>query len=104
MFFIKNVVAVAAYIRLASRSQAKFQNNEIESHSGFRAQPHLRRARYPPVVHFNSHLVYRCESDTHCPSGLSQAFSKQETKLVGGCLPRLSVGRKSGRFSTSHFT
>ena len=34
---VRNRVAVAAYIRLASRSQAKFQNNEIESHSGFRA-------------------------------------------------------------------
>ena len=42
-------VAVAAYIRLTSRSQAKFQNNEIESDSGLRAQPHLRRV--PPVVH-----------------------------------------------------
>ena len=33
-----NGVAVAAYIRLTSWSQVKFQNNEIESHSGLRAQ------------------------------------------------------------------
>ena len=51
------MVAVAAYIRVASRSQPQFQNNEIESHSGVRAHPHLRRARYPPVVHFNSRLA-----------------------------------------------
>ena len=43
-----NGVAVAAYVRLTSRSQATFQNNEIESHSGLRAQPHLRRV--PSVI------------------------------------------------------
>ena len=48
---VRNGVAVAAYIRLASQSHAKFQNNQIESHSGFHAHPHLRRARYPAVVH-----------------------------------------------------
>ena len=30
---------MAAYVRLTSRSQAKFQNNEIESYCGLRAQP-----------------------------------------------------------------
>ena len=55
LIFIKNVVAVAAYVRLTTRSQAKFQNNEIESHSIFRAQPHLHRV--PPVVHFNSRFA-----------------------------------------------
>ena len=49
---------MAAYTRLASRSQAKCQNNEIESHSSLRAHPHLHRAWYPPVVHFNSHLAH----------------------------------------------
>ena len=29
--FIKNVVAVAAYIRLASQSQSKFQNKELSA-------------------------------------------------------------------------
>ena len=48
---VRNGVVVAAYVRLASRSLAKFQNNEIESHSGFRAHPHLRRARHPTVIH-----------------------------------------------------
>ena len=47
---VRNGVAVAPYVRLASRSQAKFQNNGIESHSGFRAHPHLRRAWYQPVL------------------------------------------------------
>ena len=38
LIFIKNVVAVAAYSRLASRSQAKFQsNNEIEIEAPFRS-------------------------------------------------------------------
>ena len=54
-FCIKNVIAVAAYIRLTSRSQAKFPDNEIESHSTQGAQPHLRRV--PPDVHFDSHLA-----------------------------------------------
>ena len=49
------VVAVAAYVRLNSRSQVKYNNNEIESYSGPQAQPHLRRI--PPVVHFNSRLA-----------------------------------------------
>ena len=34
-------VAVAAYVRLTSRSQAKFPNNENESHSILRAQTHM---------------------------------------------------------------
>ena len=46
---------MAAYVRLTSRSQAKFQNNEIESHSILRTQPHLRRV--PPVVHFLTFTV-----------------------------------------------
>ena len=77
---------MAAYIRLASRSQAKFQNNAIESHSGFRAQPHLHRARYPPVVYFNSRLTRVRMWIWHVLSQWpSQAFSKLETKLVCGC-------------------
>ena len=70
-----------------------FITNEIESHSGFRVQPHLRRARRPPICHFNSHLAHvRLFYATHCPNGLPRHFSKQQTKLVGGCLPRLTVG------------
>ena len=57
--FIKHVVAVAAYIRLASRSQAKiFKTKEIETSSGFGAQPHLRRARHSLICHFDSRLVH----------------------------------------------
>ena len=41
----------AAYIRLASRSQAKFQNNRNWVHSVFHAQPQLRRARHPSICH-----------------------------------------------------
>ena len=84
--FIKNVVAVAAYIRLTSRSQAKFQNNEIESHSGLRAQPHLRKVQYPPVVHFNSRFASVRMWIWH---SLSQwpfpGISKLEKKLAYGC-------------------
>ena len=44
-----NGVAVAAYSPADPRRN--FKTNEIESHSGFRAQPHLRRARHPPICH-----------------------------------------------------
>ena len=98
-FFIKNIVAVAAYIRLTSRSQTKFQNKRNWVHSGFRAQPHLRRARHPPICHLNSRLACLRMWIWHALSQWpSQAFSKLDTKLVCGCLPRSPVGRRSGRF------
>ena len=96
-FIIKNVVAVAAYVRLASRSQAKFQNNEIESHSGFRAHPHLRRARYPPVVHFNSRLA-RVRMWHALSQWPSQAFLKLEKEVSLSLLHRSLVGLGSGSF------
>ena len=50
-----NRVAVAAYSRPASRSQAKFQTLKLSPLSALCADlcghPHLRRALYPPVVH-----------------------------------------------------
>ena len=64
---------MAAYIWLTSRSQAKFPNNEIESHSILHAQQHLRRfcLTFTSILAL---LVIGCESDTHWTSGLSQAF------------------------------
>ena len=47
---------MAAYIRLASRSQAKLQNNR--NWVTCLAQPHLRRARHPPICHFNFRLAH----------------------------------------------
>ena len=47
---------MAAYIRLASRSQAKLQNNR--NWFTCLAQPHLRRARHPPICHFNFRLAH----------------------------------------------
>ena len=83
---IKSVIAVAAYIRLASRSQAKISKQmKIETSSGFHAQPHLRVARHPPNCHFNSRLarVQLCLS--HALSQWpSQALFEAGTKLVGG--------------------
>ena len=50
--FIKNVVAVAAYSRLASRSQAKFHTKKLS--------PLVRPcagAPHPPIVHFDFRLA-----------------------------------------------
>ena len=84
LFFIKNVVAVAAYNWLTSRSQTTFPNNEIESHSIPRAQPHL--CRVPPDVHFDSRLASDRMRIWH---SLSQwpfpGISKLEKKLACGC-------------------
>ena len=78
----------------------KISNNEIESPFRSASSPtctvHHIHLSFTSIF---SLLVYGCEADTHCPSGLSQAFSKQETKSVGGCLPRLSVGCRSRGFS-----
>ena len=90
---------MAAYVRLATRSQAKFQNNEIESHSSFHVHPHLRRAWYPPVVHFNSCLasvrlwIWHSLSQWPFPG-----ISKLEKKLVCGWLVGLGSGRFRRRF------
>ena len=55
--FIKNVVAVAAYSQLANQSQAKCQQwNWVPF--PLRAQPHLHRALYPPVVHFDFRFAH----------------------------------------------
>ena len=70
---------VAAYSRLASRSQAKFKQwNWVPF--PLREQPHLRRAPYPLRLLFTSiyaSLVCGCQS--------SQANSSIEKKIVCGC-------------------
>ena len=70
--FIKNVVAVAAYSRLASRSQVKFQTMKLS-----------------PLF---ASLVFGCESDTHCTSGLPRHFrSKKRSHLMADYLACQSV-------------
>ena len=59
LIFTKLIVAVAAYIRLTSRSQAKIpKQSNFATTSIFSAQPHLRRpCGLLPNLHFNSHLA-----------------------------------------------
>ena len=85
---------MAAYIRLASRTQAKFQNKRNLDSSGFRAQPHLRRARHPPICHFDSRLA-RVQLCTHWTSGLPRHFRREN----GGCFTYSSVEPRSDRVS-----
>ena len=73
--FIKNVVAVAAYSRLASRSQVKFQAMKLS-----------------PLSALFASLVFGCESDTHCTSGLPRHFrSKKRSHLMADYLACQSV-------------
>ena len=55
------------------------------------AQPHLRRAPHPPIVHFDFHLA--CERTwvqfTHCPSGLPRRLSNTKKEDSCGCPLRL---------------
>ena len=73
---------MAAYIRHASQSQAKiFKTKEIETYSGFRAQSHLRKARHPPICHFDSRLargqLYNPRTEPVAIRG--RRFPRQET-------------------------
>ena len=84
--FIKNVVAVAAYSRLASWSQAKFQTIKL-SPLPLRctsAPAQSTVSTYRPL-RFLPGLCADVSLNTHCPSGLSLANSSYETKIVGGC-------------------
>ena len=80
--FIKNVVAVAAYSRLASWSQAYFQTMKLSPLS----TPLRIRSWAEHCIHLSftsifASLVYECESDMHCPSGLSQAFFESRNEV-----------------------
>ena len=101
--FIKNVVAVAAYILLTSRSQVKYPNNEIESHSILCAQPHLRRVL--PEVHFDSRLAGDRMRIWH---SLNQwpfpGISKLDKKLACGCYTTLASRSQVWTFSASLLT
>ena len=103
--FIKNVVAVAAYSRLASRSQAKFQTMKLSHLSApCAATPAQSTVSTCRSLRFSPRSCMDVNLTRTVPVAFPRHFSKQETKSVGGCLPRLSVGRRSGRFSTSHLT
>ena len=64
---------MAAYIRLTSRSQAKFKTMKL-SHIPFSVRSRACAGFCLSVTSIFALLVIRCESDTHCPSGLSHAF------------------------------
>ena len=102
---VKNVVAVAAYSRLASRSQAKFQTMKLSPLSTpCAAAPAQSTVSTCRSLRFLPRSCTDVNLTRTVPVAFPRHFSKQETKSVGGCLSRLSVGRRSGRFSTSHLT
>ena len=82
--FIKNVVAVAAYSRLASQSQANFTQWNWDPFT-VHAQSHLRRAPHTPIVRFDFRLARERTwvQFTHCTSGLPRRLSN--TKTVDSC-------------------
>ena len=80
--FIRNVVAVAAYSRLTSRSQAKFQTMKLSPLSApLRILTCAEHCIHLSFTSLFASLVYGCESDTHCPSGLSQAFFEARNEV-----------------------
>ena len=89
---------MAAYSRLANRSQAKFQTMKLSPLSAPCAAAPVqstvstcRSLRFSPRSRMDVNLTRTV------PVAFPRHFSKQETKSVGGCLPCLSVCRKSGR-------
>ena len=83
-FFIKNVVAVAAYSRLASRSQSKFHTMKLSPlHDPCAAAP------AQSTTFANLHFDFRLARErtwvqfTHCTSGLPRRLSN--TKIEDSC-------------------
>ena len=85
---------MAVYIWLASRSQVKiFKTKEIETSSGFRAQPHLHRAWHPLICHFDSCLArVRLFTRRALNQWPFQACFRSGKEVSSGCLPASSVG------------
>ena len=86
LIFIKNVVAVAAYSRLASRSQAKFQTMKMSPLSA----PVRSRTCPEHCIHLSftsifASLVCGCQSEHALSQRPSQANSSIEMKIVCGC-------------------
>ena len=77
LFFIKNVVAVAAYSRLASRSQAEFSHKEFESpRMSFRSRTCTEHHIRPSFTSIFASLVSGRESYHSLNQWPSQALSK----------------------------
>ena len=69
--FIKNVIAVAAYSRLGSWSQAKFQTMKLSPLSAPRAAaPAQSTISTCRSLRFSPRLCADVSLNTHCPSGL----------------------------------
>ena len=87
--FIKNVVAVAAYSRLASRSQAKFQTMKLNPLplccTSAPVQSTVSTCR---SLRFLPRSCADVSLNTHCPSGLSQVNSSYATEIR--CKPDIS--------------
>ena len=83
-FFIKNVVAVAAYSRFASRSQAKFHTMKLSPLHGPCAAAPAQSTTFA-----NLHFDFRLARErtrvqfTHCTSGLPRRLSN--TKIEDSC-------------------
>ena len=83
-FFIKNVVAVAAYSRLASRSQAKFHTMKLSP-----LRDPCAAAPAQSTTFANLHFHFRLARErtwvqfTHCTSGLPRRLSN--TKIEDSC-------------------
>ena len=89
--FIKNVVAVAAYSRLASRSQAKFHTMKLSPLVGpWAATPAQSTTSANRSLQFSPHSCERTWVQfTHCPSGLPRRLSNTKKEDSCGCPWRL---------------